>query len=226
MTTRFSLACLDMAGTTVADGGLVEQSFDRALLTMGIGPDHLDRPGMVDYVRVTMGTSKIDVFRALFGAEEDAQTANAAFEAAFNALVAAGGAQALPGAREAIERLQAAGIKVALSTGFAPETRDVLLEALGWRELVDLAVSPADAGRGRPHPDMIQLAARTLGVSDPSEVAVAGDTRADMEAGVRSGASVVAGVLTGSDDEAALREAGATHVLDSVADLPGLLGLG
>jgi phosphoglycolate phosphatase-like HAD superfamily hydrolase len=73
---------------------------------------------------------------------------------------------------------------------------------------------------------MIELAMRTLAVADPARVAVAGDTRADIEAGLRSGAAVVAGVLTGSDDEAALREAGATNVLESVVALPAVLGVG
>lgn len=56
------------------------------------------------------------------------------------------------------------------------------------------------------------------------QIAVAGDTGYDMLTGVRAGASVVAGVLTGAHDEARLRADGATHVLGSVAELPGLLG--
>lgn len=44
-----------------------------------------------------------------------------------------------------------------------------------------------------------------------------------MLSGVRAGAGVVAGVLTGAHDEDALRGAGATDVLASVADLPALL---
>jgi phosphoglycolate phosphatase-like HAD superfamily hydrolase len=40
---------------------------------------------------------------------------------------------------------------------------------------------------------------------------------------VRSGASIVAGVLTGAHDGPTLRAAGATHVLTSIADLPALL---
>lgn len=225
MTEKIELACLDMAGTTVADDGLVEKAFDQALLAMDVGPEHSERQRMVEYVRGTMGTSKIEVFRALFETEDDAQAANTAFEVAFAALVANGGAQALPGARETIDILQRAGVKVALTTGFAPGTRDVVLDALNWERLVELAVSPADAGRGRPYPDMIELAMRTLGVGDPARVAVAGDTRADMEAGRRSGALLVVGVLTGADNSAALTDAGATHVLSSIAELPALLGL-
>ncbi len=223
---QFEMACLDMAGTTVADGGLVAQAFAAALEVMGVGAADPRRPAMTEHVLRTMGTAKIEVFTALFGEGEPAARANAAFEEAFDSLVDAGGARPLPGAEDAMARLRSGGVRVALTTGFAPRTRDRLLHSLGWRRLVDLALSPADAGRGRPHPDMILMAAERLGVTDLSRVAVAGDTRADMEAGARSGASVVAGVLTGADDAATLAAAGATHVLESVAGLPALLGLG
>jgi len=44
-----------------------------------------------------------------------------------------------------------------------------------------------------------------------------------MLSGVRAGAGVVAGVLTGAHDEKALRaSSGATQVLGSVAELPGV----
>ncbi|HMD47037.1 MAG TPA: HAD family hydrolase, partial [Acidimicrobiales bacterium] len=104
----------------------------------------------------------------------------------------------------------------------SPRTRQRVLGALGWDAWVDLALSPTDAGRGRPFPDMILRAVLDLGVTDVAAVAVAGDTWADMAAGRRAGAAVVAGVLTGTDDAPRLRRGGATHVLASVAELPGL----
>ncbi|MGZ6969654.1 MAG: HAD hydrolase-like protein, partial [Acidimicrobiia bacterium] len=55
------------------------------------------------------------------------------------------------------------------------------------------------------------------------EVAVAGDTISDLEAGMAAGASVVAGVLTGAHDRAQLESAPHTHVLGSVAELPAVL---
>ena len=115
---------------------------------------------------------------------------------------------------------------MALTTGFSVPTRRRLLDALGWADLADLALSPADAGRGRPYPDMILAAVVRLGIDSVQAVAVAGDTEADMASGVRAGASVVAGVLTGTGDADALWRGGATAVLDSIADLPDLLGLG
>ncbi|MEW1774946.1 phosphonatase-like hydrolase [Streptomyces sp. NPDC086777] len=220
-TVDIRLVVLDMAGTTVADGGLVERAFTTAARRLGADPDRL-----IDHVRATMGESKISVFRHLFGAEAKAQEANRAFEAAYAELVDGGLVHALPGARETIERLQADGRTVVLTTGFARATQDAILAALGWQDLVPLTLCPADAGgRGRPYPDMVLTALlRTAAADDVRQVAVVGDTSYDMLTGVRAGAGLVAGVLTGAHDADALRAAGATRVLESVADLPGALG--
>ncbi|MFE7661434.1 MULTISPECIES: phosphonatase-like hydrolase [Streptomyces] len=221
------LVVLDMAGTTVADGGLVEQAFAVAAERLGVRPGSADHDDKLAYVRATMGESKISVFRHLFGDEDAAQRANAAFETAYGELVDGGRIAPLPGAREAIEALQAAGRTVVLSTGFARITQDAILDALGWHGLVPLTLCPADAGgRGRPYPDMVLAALlRTGGADDVRQIAVAGDTSYDMLAGRRSGASVVAGVLTGAHGREQLTASGATHVLGSVAELPSLLGV-
>ncbi|MFC7305326.1 phosphonatase-like hydrolase [Streptomyces monticola] len=215
-----------MAGTTVADGGLVEQAFSRAAGQLGVEPGSADHEKKLQYVRDTMGESKITVFRALFGDEQLAQQANTAFEAAYGELVDGGRIAPVPGAREAIEELRATGRTVVLTTGFARVTQDAILDALGWRDLVELTLCPADAGgRGRPYPDMVLAALlRTRAADDVREIAVAGDTAYDMRSGARAGAGIVAGVLTGAHDSATLRDAGATHVLGSVAELPGLIG--
>ncbi|MFI6547413.1 phosphonatase-like hydrolase [Streptomyces prunicolor] len=218
------LVVLDMAGTTVADGGLVEEAFAAAARHLGEEPG--SGPGsMLDYVRATMGESKISVFRHLFGAETRAQDANKAFEAAYAELVDGGRVAALPGARETIETLKSQGRTVVLTTGFARTTQDAILTALGWQDLADLTLCPADAGgRGRPYPDMVLTAfLRTAVADDVRQLAVVGDTSYDMLSGVRAGAGLVAGVLTGAHDADALRAAGATQVLDGVGQLPGVL---
>ncbi|MFD3314211.1 phosphonatase-like hydrolase [Streptomyces sp. NPDC058656] len=214
------LVVLDMAGTTVADGGLVERAFTAAAQRLGADPE-----AMLDYVRATMGESKISVFRHLFGEEAKAQEANKAFEEAYAELVDGGLVAPIPGAREAIEQLRSQGRTVVLTTGFARTTQDAILAALGWQDLVPLTLCPADAGgRGRPYPDMVLSAfLRTAAADDVRQIAVVGDTSYDMLSGVRSGAGMVVGVLTGAHDENALRAAGATQVLGSVAELPGAL---
>lgn len=217
------LVVLDMAGTTVRDDGLVEQSFDSALDAAAVRVGTAERQRAHRYVWETMGQSKIEVFDALFPGEPDrARRANAVFERRYDELMAHS-CEAIDGAEKAMRSLRDAGVRVCLTTGFARGTRERLLERLGWRHLVDLVVGSEDAGRGRPHPDMIQTAARHFGVVDPRRVAVAGDTGYDVLAGIRSGASVVAGVLTGAHDARTLKAHGATHVLESVADLPAVV---
>ncbi|MFJ1543597.1 phosphonatase-like hydrolase [Streptomyces sp. NPDC088246] len=219
------LIVLDMAGTTVADGGLVEQAFSAAAQRLGVAPGSADHAGKLDYVRATMGESKISVFRHLFGDEDRAQQANTAFEEAYMELVGGGRIAPVPGARAAIEELKAAGRTVVLTTGFARVTQDAILAALGWQDLADLTLCPADAGgRGRPHPDMVLAAfLRTGAVDGVQQTVVAGDTSYDMLSGIRSGAGIVAGVLTGAHDKDQLTRNGATHVLRSVAELPDLV---
>ncbi|WP_274559021.1 phosphonatase-like hydrolase [Streptomyces spiramyceticus] len=222
---RIKLVVLDMAGTTVADDGLVEQAFGAAAERLGVEPGSADHAEKLDYVRATMGESKISVFRHLFGDETRAQQANTAFEEAYGSLVDAGHIAPVPGAREAVERLRGDGRRVVLTTGFARVTQDAILAAVGWQDLVELTLCPADAGgRGRPYPDMVLAALLRTGAADAvQEIAVAGDTSYDMLSGVRSGASVVAGVLTGAHGADQLTSHGATHILRSVEELPGLL---
>ncbi|MEU5848218.1 phosphonatase-like hydrolase [Saccharopolyspora shandongensis] len=218
------LVVLDMAGTTVADDGLVERAFTQAIGEVGVAEGAAAFPGMLDYVRRTMGESKITVFRHLLGGDEGrAQQANQAFERAYAERVADGDCREIDGAAAAIRRLRDNGIKVALTTGFSETTQRQIIDALGWGGLTDLTLTPAQAGRGRPYPDMVLTALLRLGIDDVREVATVGDTAYDVRSGLRAGASIVAVVLTGAHDRAAFTEAGATHVLESVRDLPELV---
>jgi phosphoglycolate phosphatase-like HAD superfamily hydrolase len=72
-----------------------------------------------------------------------------AFERYYAEFVHNGRSAPIPGAAEAIAGLRAAGRKVALVTGFARGTQDAIIEALGWQDIADLTLTPADAGRGR-----------------------------------------------------------------------------
>lgn len=223
MTTPLELVVLDMAGTTVRDDGVVEQAFQRAAERTGVA-DRMPGTEALDHVRVTMGQSKIDVFTHLAaGDREAAARATAAFEDAYAEIVAEQGVAEVPGAADAIQGLKDAGLTVVLTTGFAPVTRDALIEGLGWDGLIDLALSPVDAGRGRPAPDLVLTALLRTQTSSVAAVAVAGDTVSDIESGRRAGAGFVAGVLTGAHDRPALSAAGADAVLSDVTALRAAL---
>ena len=220
--THITVACLDMAGTTVRDDGAVIDAFASAIATQNL-PVAAYQQAMRD-VRSSMGQSKIEVFRRILGDEQAAQQANEAFEDHYAAAVRAGHVTAMPGATDVFKACREAGIRVCLATGFSSTTRDAIISELGWGDLIDLALSPADAGRGRPWPDLPLSALLFLHGGAVSELAVVGDTASDVESGLRAGAGVVAGVLTGASSRADLEQAGAPLILDTIGDiLPHLL---
>lgn len=218
--TRITVACLDMAGTTVADDGTVMEAFAAAISELALPVTEFHR-AMTD-VKSSMGQSKIEVFRRILGDEAQAHKANQAFEDHYAAAVRRGAISAVPGAQDTIVRLRDRGVRVCLATGFSPVTRNAILDQLGWGGLVDLFLSPADAGflgRGRPWPDLPLTALLKLGGGAVSELAVAGDTASDIESGLRAGAALVAGVLTGAGSRTDLEQAGAPLILDTIADI-------
>jgi len=63
------IVCLDMAGTVVNDGGSVEDAFTQAL--SAVAEPTTDE--IANYIQATMGQSKIEVFTALLGDEQQAK---------------------------------------------------------------------------------------------------------------------------------------------------------
>jgi len=220
---KIEMVAFDVAGTVLNDDGLVIAAFKAAFekTQPELWPTH--GPQWTQYAIDTMGQSKIDVFTELLGDADKAQQANVAFEESYVNEIAKVGAVAIPGAEEMFMYLRSQEITVALTTGFSRSTLDTLITELGWRDLIDVSVTPGEAGRGRPHPDMLHRAATTAGVTNPAHVIVLGDTASDMKSGVAFGAGQVVGVLSGAHDEVTLRDAGATTVVNSVADLKSLI---
>jgi len=220
---KITVACLDMAGTTVADDGTVMEAFTAAISGLQLpGPAY--EQAMVA-VQSSMGQSKIEVFRRILRDESAARKANEAFEDHYAAAVRGGKISGMPGAEDTFMRLRDDGIFVCLATGFSPATRDAIIDELAWGGLIDLALSPADAGRGRPWPDLPLTALLRLRGGAVGELAVAGDTASDIESGRRAGAAIVAGVLTGASTRADLEQAGAPLILDTIAGiLPYITG--
>lgn len=203
---------------------MVERAFAEAIATQGIVPGTGAYARAMVHVHRSRGCPTIEVFRGIFPDNEaQAQAANLTFERSYEGAIGRAGLAPLPGTVEVLEKLRAADVKICLITGFSRITLNRVLAALSWSDKVDLALCPEDTGRGRPMPDMVLAAVLRLGIEDVRQVAVAGDSESDMLCGRRSGASVVAGVLTGVHSKERLLKGGATHILDSVADFPALV---
>jgi HAD superfamily hydrolase (TIGR01509 family) len=82
---------------------------------------------------------------------------------------------AIPGARDAVERL-AARWPLGLASSSNRELIDLVLELLGVEQLFTATVSSEEVARGKPAPDVYLEAARRLGV-DPSRAAAVEDSQ-------------------------------------------------
>lgn len=175
------------------------------------------------YALDTMGQSKIKVFTEILDNLDEATRANTAFEESYLDEVVENGATPIEGAEELFIWLRNKNIKIALTTGFSRSTMDELIRQLNWQNLIDISVTPSEVNQGRPSPEMLEFALKELAIDSPLNVLVVGDTAADMESGVNFGAVQIVGVLSGAHDLETLIAAGATSVINSVADLSSLI---
>jgi phosphoglycolate phosphatase len=115
-------------------------------------------------------------------------------------------------------RLRADGRRIAIVTTDDRAPTDATLRSLGIRDHVRAMVCGDDGFPMKPEPDPVFAICQVF-QSEPSRVAVVGDTPADLAMGRAAGAGRVIGVRSGLGSDADLREADA--IIDSIADLLG-----
>jgi len=164
-----------------------------------------------------IGMGGDQILDALIGEEAAAADGDAIREAeaeAYGELIDE--VEPMDGARELIEKLRAEGSTVILASSAKQEEVDHYLDLLGARELVDGWTTSADVEETKPEPDLIHAALKKADNDDPS--VMVGDSVWDVEAAKRAGIATLA-VLTGGFSEEELREAGASQVVESIAEL-------
>jgi phosphonatase-like hydrolase len=217
------LVIFDMAGTTVRDDNQVPEAFTAGLAKHGLAVT----PAQINGLR---GASKREAIAALLPPGADLAARTEAVYATFRGELArrfTGTAREVPGAAAVIAQLRDAGVRVALNTGFDRDTTRMLIHALDWREDMVVAIACGDeVAHGRPAPDMIYRCMAATGIANPDAVANLGDTILDLRAGHAAGVRFNIGVLSGAHRRDLLAREPHTHLLQSVADLPGLLVTG
>jgi phosphoglycolate phosphatase len=206
------------------DHGMLERAFAEACATQGIVPGTAAYAHYMVGVHQARGQSAVDVFRGLFpDGDGRAEAAALSFERSFRAAVDRTGISPVAGAEETIRQLSDSGVRVCLITSLSRRLLGLVMDTLGWWRLIDLTLCPEDVPRGCPWPDLVLTAMLRVGVEDVRAAAFAGSTTSEVQCGKRAGAGIVAGVLTGGHTSDRLRTAGATHLIDGIAELPGLL---
>ncbi|KQM38601.1 phosphonatase-like hydrolase [Microbacterium sp. Leaf203] len=218
-----SLLSLDMAGTTIDEGGVVYELLSRCVA------DELGCPVPADVLAPWTGTDKTEAIRGLLttlgGDPARTEAVYAGFAAQLDEAYAAATPTLFPGVREAIASLRAAGVKVALQTGYTRQVAEGLLARVGWEVGIDVdALATSElVTASRPAPYLVFRTMELTGTRSVAEVLVAGDTPNDLAAGTAAGARFVVGVRTGAGSATDLGRSRHTHLLDGVADIPALL---
>jgi phosphoglycolate phosphatase len=136
----------------------------------------------------------------------------------------AGRSRVLPGVAEALPRLSAAGLVLAVATTRLTESAREGLEATGLAEHIAFIAGRDLVARSKPAPDVLLHALEAVGGRIERALMI-GDSDADILAAHAAGMPCWA-VLGGVGQEPALREAGADLILSTgFAELPGQLGL-
>jgi phosphoglycolate phosphatase len=214
-----SLVCCDLA-SIVIDGSVVERAFAEAIATQGIVT------GTQDYTRSMVrfdrshGRAPSAVLHDLFdGDEPRAQAALLAFERSFRGAAQRFSLDVPADVADAMGKTAGSGARICLITMLSRRSCGDLIALL---RTADLVLCADDAPRGFPWPDPVLTAMMRLGAADVREVAMVSATPDGVLAGYRAGARIVVGLGSGRR-ASALRDAGATHVIDSITGLPDLV---
>ncbi|MBK7862637.1 MAG: HAD family phosphatase [Archangiaceae bacterium] len=124
----------------------------------------------------------------------------------------------VPGTTALLERLRAAGLKLAVATAAPAENRRLALDGrLKLGRFFDVVVGPEGAVRGKPSPDIFLACTKALEVA-PRDCIVFEDAVNGVKAGLAAGARVAA--VTTTHDEATLRAIGASWVMRDYLHVP------
>ena len=219
------LVIFDIAGTIIEDHGEVVSAFAAALRKNGI-------PFTEDELKGWKGASKREVIRHFVERvgrtseqTEKIESTYRSFRTELECLYAAG-INPVEGAAATFAWCRDRNILMATATGFYREVSGLILEKTGWHDLFAANISSSDVRQGRPAPFMIFRAMEATGVQDVQQVINVGDTPLDLQSGRNAGVRGVVGVVTGAHDREDLQREPHSHILGSVAELPGLIERG
>jgi HAD superfamily hydrolase (TIGR01509 family) len=133
------------------------------------------------------------------------------------------GAPRIAGAVDAVRRLAATGLPLAIASSSHQAVIDAALNSLGISDLFRVIVASDEVAHGKPAPDVYVLAARRLGV-DPADCLVVEDSLNGVLAGRAAGMTVALVPNASVPPAAGAREA-ASMILSSLAELDALARL-
>jgi beta-phosphoglucomutase len=203
----------DVDGTLVDTG---EMHFEAWVELCG----ELGRPFTRDDFAATFGRRNPEIFQILFGDRFDAkEVGRLAFrkEELYRA-AARKGVDLLPGARQLLEGLHAAGFRQAIGSSAPKANVDLIMEITRSSYLFAAVSCAEDTQRGKPDPQVFLVAAEKLGVA-PQSCVVVEDAVAGVEAARAGGMKCIGVTFVGHHPAEKLRAAGADLIVPTLENV-------
>jgi beta-phosphoglucomutase len=199
----------DMDGVLVDSHAPHLESWRRLARELGlsVSDDAFDR---------AFGRTSRDIIRMLFGDGRDdneIRDLDRRKEAIYRDLIRHD-VPAMPGAVDLVRALAADGFRIAIGSSGPPENIALVESAMDLTPCLSARVTGADVSRGKPDPQVFQLAAKRMHLP-PRRCVVIEDAPVGIEAAKRAGCAAVA--LTSTHNAAAFE--GADGVVDRLSDL-------
>lgn len=169
MNKRFAI--FDLDGTLVDSMPYWQQEIRDFLTVRGV-TEHMAE--ILDRVKPLAITETTKILVRQFGFPDDPDKAAADITARM-AERYRGSLPLKDGVREYAEALKRRGVRMCVASATPVPLMDACLTRLGVRNLFEFAISCADVGAGKDHPDIYYAAAKRLGAS-PEEIAVYEDS--------------------------------------------------
>lgn len=222
------LVVFDIAGTTVADNGNINDVFRKAFSNAGIANVTI---ADVDEVMGYRKKEAIEIIVEKYkpGYEKDVEFLESIHQDFTKQMVLhyenCEELVPLPYAEKVFRELQNNGVKVSLNTGFTRVITAPILKRLGWdtASFIDEVICSDEVSEGRPHPFMIEKLMQKLNISLADDVAKVGDTKVDIEEGRNAGCGIVVGITTGAYTKDQLLKYQPDFIIDSLDLLPSLI---
>ena len=203
----------DVDGTLLDSG---ELHFDSWVRLAG----DLNKPFTRDDFRATFGRRNPEIIRSLFGEHySEQEVADLGFQKEeYYRAAARSGLSLLPGVRELLANLHTAGFKQAIGSSAPRQNIELLMELTGIESYFEAIVGSEDTQRGKPDPQVFQVAAEKLGL-DPDRCLVMEEAVAGVEAATAAGMASIAVTFVGHHLDNDLIIAGAKRVVKSLEDV-------
>ena len=169
----------------------------------------------------TFGLRNPDIIHQLFGrqfTDKEVAELGERKEVSYRAAAQQHGVGLLPGARALLEGLQAAGFKQAIGSSAPRENLDLILNLTHTKTFFQAIVSVEDIQRGKPDPQVFQIAADKL-AERYDHCLVLEDAVAGVQAAKAAGMKCIAVRSGGQHSEGALQQAGADLIVKSLEEV-------